>query len=244
MARLAIYPFGRAKPLANVYRFPRSDAADTIIDGYLFEPASSGGSIIEATGTSAGAASVTGVAAVRLGAVGSATGLATVAGVSAAIKGATGTSAGLSVVSGLSGLLYGTTGAASGVSGVSGAVGYIQGSVGALTGASGASGGAAAIYGTVGNAAGSSIVSGDGGLAIPTIIIEAEGIASGTATVIGIGETVTRPFTIGTAESMGIIPSASVHDIATAIGAHDLTPSLPTQSIAKPVTSFQIARAA
>ena len=54
------HPFGRAKSLSNVYRFPRSAIADDVVNSWLFEQATSVSGTIAVTESGSDAASAAG----------------------------------------------------------------------------------------------------------------------------------------------------------------------------------------
>lgn len=132
-------------------------------EGKVGAPKATGGpTIVESTGSSSGAATVTGVSGAIKGSSGSSSGAASTGGVSGAIKGSGGSSSGTASADGAAAVVLGSDGSSNGSATVAGGSGSIGGSDGTSSGGAGASGGAAAIAGTVGTSDGLATVLGQG----------------------------------------------------------------------------------
>lgn len=158
------------------------------------------GYVVEATGSSNGSGVATGYTSAIYVTVGSSNGVGTVDGLTESVVTTVGSSSGTSTVSGISQSVSTTVASSSGSSTASALVVYVYSSSGSSSGTSSSPGISGADKETVASATGASTVSGVGE-SVTSGVIESEGNASGTSTVIGVSD-YTSP-TQGTGSSGG-----------------------------------------
>ena len=147
------------------------------------------GGTTDATGSSAGVATVSGVGASTAQSTGSGSGSSTASGAGASVAETTGSASGSSTVSGVGDFTLpgSSVGTASGTSSASGVTTSTAASSGAGNGVASVSGVGASTVSTEGVASGSATVSGAGDSIVPTVV-SAVGTASGSSTVRGVSD--------------------------------------------------------